>query len=303
MVMRFEKKFGNGFKFGRQGQIHWSFLAALLLGLAGMVLIFFFLFDFGDDTLDWENCRQSIFLRANLPEVNTGSITWSSLKDKFPLKCKTQVVNIDFKDDNERAEKVIADTIASCWSLFGEGSFNIFSSDGVGFHSVCVPCARIHFDPKYIDYYNNNPVSINNALRKKFKGGTYLDYLNRGKGTFPAMSFGSREFDIDSNDFSIGNSFIDVTFVNRITHKTEVGFVADIHLPRSISPSDGDLIINYGSSVSSFSGDIGNYIPYIFYYRTRSDSRIYGDLKNKVILDGFLKFNAEMCNDWEGIPA
>jgi len=291
----------------KRGDFKWDIVVILILGLivVGIVLYFIFGEYFSSDVVDVENCRQSVVLRGTMPEVNSGSITWTSLKDDFPLKCKTQVITIDYKDVG-RAEKEVADTIAGCWNLYGAGAYNIFSSTGVGFNSVCVPCARVHLSSDVKGFYvGKNMIDIPRGLSGKFKSGSYLDYLMKDATHFPALAFGEVEFDLQNGGFfeiyDARKSGIKSVIKNRFTGKTETGTVAKIKLPKHLDSENGDLIVNFGTVTSSIPGGVGNYIPYIFYYQTDSNVKA-SEQFGKVIIDGAWS-NAKLCNNWEGIPA
>lgn len=289
----------------KKGDFKWDIVVILILGLivVGIVLYFIFGEYFSEDVVDVENCRQSVVLRGTMPEVNSGSITWKSLKDDFPLKCKTQVITIGY-EDVAKAEKEVADTIAGCWNLYGEGGYNIFASAKFGFNSVCVPCARIHLSPDVKEFYvDENLIDIPRGLSGKFRSGSYLDYLMKDAIPFPALAFGEREFDLQGGSFEVFDDDIKETIIkNRLTGEIERGGVGKIELPKYLYPENGDLIVNFGTATTSFTGGIGNYLPYIFYYQT--DSKIIPNEQfGKMIIDGPAFSNGELCNNWEGIPA
>jgi len=124
-----------------------AILAVIVLGIS-MYFIFNEAFTSGD--IDREVCKESIIVRSALPDVKKRGIAPESFKDKFPLKCKTNVVEITAKDlsigkDKKRnADKLIGDAMAECWFLFQNGDANPFPSTVWQHNTVCLPCARIH---------------------------------------------------------------------------------------------------------------------------------------------------------------
>ena len=71
----------------------------LILGIA-VVLVVFGLFvsnNIGDE-VDVAVCRESLAVRAQLPDVESWGLDFWSFKDKWPLKCQTSEVKIDYND-------------------------------------------------------------------------------------------------------------------------------------------------------------------------------------------------------------
>jgi hypothetical protein len=94
-------------------------LMSLILGLVVLAISLYFIFFelFTDDDLNWEQCRQSIYFRSVSPEFKKAGITLVDLKDRVPLMCKTEVVNVDSSDQEEIYRK-ISDVIAAGWNLY-----------------------------------------------------------------------------------------------------------------------------------------------------------------------------------------
>jgi len=161
-------------KIGKRGQEwHWIIIS-IILGLLILAISLFFIFReyFSDTDINRENCRQSIILRG-------GNLSWitKEAQNQFPFKCKTEVLNINYYDQN-KAMKAIADELASCWYLYGEGQENLYPESWIfGGDVYCFVCARIHFDPKVVEKYQE-PLQIGNyILNKKISGQTYFDYV------------------------------------------------------------------------------------------------------------------------------
>jgi len=162
----------------KRGAYKHHIIISLILGLMVLGLVFGLIFpELLEAGVDWEVCRQSIYLRNSMPNY----IVIDQAKDLLPLKCKAEVIEVDYKDI-DRAEKEIADTMAACWHLFGEGRYSIFPpTRGVFPESYCVPCARIHFDEDVKDFYRWQTPE---GYREDFYVLSYLaetEYENTGK--------------------------------------------------------------------------------------------------------------------------
>lgn len=129
----------------KRGSEKYYIIISLILGLIVLSLSLYFIFHeyFTEDELDWQACRQSIYLRSIAP--NFKDIT--DLKDAFPLKCKTEVITIDTAEPKVVYGK-IADTIAAGWYLFGEGEYDIVPRKWVDQTNYCMVFARIHYSDK-----------------------------------------------------------------------------------------------------------------------------------------------------------
>ena len=204
---------------GKKG-IWRDFLIAMILGLVvvGLLTVYLFPEFFNQDTLDLETCRQSILIRANVPEVSKYGTTFASLKSKFPLKCKTEVIelnreDVELKNNGDviyrEADKKIGDAMAGCWALFDNGDSSAFPSPKfIGGGSTCVPCARIHLTEEAKEELrrNNNEISIREALDSKMEGReySYWTYLNNSGKKFPALNFGSGQlFNLEEKSFAL----------------------------------------------------------------------------------------------------
>jgi hypothetical protein len=148
-------------------------------------LSLYFIFNeyFTEDDLSWEVCRQSVLLRAKSVESFIGGVSGvvtavSDLSESFPFKCKNDVLNIDYYDE-ERAKKEIADSIASCYALYGAGVNRLYTSDILNAGKKCFVCSRIHFDEDVIGDYSEKELDIGDYLvSSKSPGGTsYFDYI------------------------------------------------------------------------------------------------------------------------------
>jgi hypothetical protein len=144
---------------GKKGSEKYYIIISMILGLIVLSLSLWFIFNeyFNQDELDYEVCRQSVILRNNIPSSeDVLGWNWVDLKSSIPLKCKTEVIEINSVKNLEEVYRVVANTVASIWSLSGMGERD-FSPDWLRQSAVhCVPLARIHFSQKAIQDYENS---------------------------------------------------------------------------------------------------------------------------------------------------
>jgi hypothetical protein len=140
------------FRGNSQKKAQWrGYILALILGLIVVTLSIWFLFFeyFTSEELEWQECRQSIILRSNAPNLKD---LGASSKGLFPLKCRTEVVTIDTIEPDEVYKK-IADAVASGWYMFGEGEFEFVSGEFFPGVSYCMAFARLHYTGKASDEF------------------------------------------------------------------------------------------------------------------------------------------------------
>ena len=164
----------------KRGSEKYYILMSLILGLLVLAISLYFIFNeyFNQDELNNEVCRQSVVLRAAAINDNNGlkSDTQNNLAEEFSFTCKTEVITIDYKDKN-KALKQIADSMASCFYLYGEGEYPLYARNWYYRETACFVCSRIHFSEKVIDYYGNLNIG-EYLLKANMKNGqTYFNYL------------------------------------------------------------------------------------------------------------------------------
>jgi hypothetical protein len=184
----------------KRGEMKYNIIMSLILGLMILTIALFWIFGefFGEGEIDWEVCRQSILVRAGLPEKDLVLLK-TDTKGAFPLKCKTEVVSVDdLSSPNEVYEK-ISRAVAEGWYMFGEGELDFVHSTVWSSQTVCMAFARIHFDeeasrrfdaeiaPAWMEYFREEGYGIDpfrqgfqeyyrSAKVKNFMG-TYQQYL------------------------------------------------------------------------------------------------------------------------------
>jgi hypothetical protein len=289
----------------KKGDYKWSIILSLILGLLILGLSLFFIFNeyFTSEDTDLQICRQSIQVRALLPEVEEGGFTLTSFKEDFPLKCKTMVKTIE-KEDVEDVEEIIAETMAECWALYDKGTTSAFPADFYGATSACVPCARIHLTEEakvVLREKGVDNINIRDALDERMtEEYSYLTYLKNSGDDYSA--FGRKSvapFFLEGDNFSVNQD--EVIKERNIMTTVEI---SEVSLPKLFYLDKGDLLINYGIIVQSSDW----YTPYLFYFQVNQKPNPFEEVKNEFyswsdITRAVDISNSNFCESWEGIPA
>lgn len=270
----------------KRADLKWSLLIYLLIGLIVLGIIIYFIFNelFVQEDIDREVCRQSILLRANLPEQGT-YVSVFSLKNQYPLKCKNDVIIIDY-EDKEKVKKEIADALAACWFLFGNGELKIFPSAvwTMG-DSSCVMCSRIHFSPRVREFYQKNPISMREVLNTPFRNhNSLISYFN---------SFNRHPF----FNFEWSDSF---QVVSGGTREGYLSQTASLKFPDKLNMNNGDLFILFNQLIETaegFGGSPRKDINKLLFLQENSLSELDKSLQSGILTD------FKLCKYWDGIPA
>ena len=297
-----------------------AILAVLVLGIS-----FYFIFNeyFTGEDLEREVCKESVMVRSAMPEAKKANINLVSLKDDFPLKCKTRVVevtadDIEIDEDGKRkVDNIIGDALAECWYIFGNGDGNVFAANLYGMTTTCIPCARIHLTNEAKDKVRaemGGKIDIEGLLNgakleDKF---FYLNYLNGvGKLFEPFNPMGTGKFDLGGDKFGIdsipwGQRIDSPDFATKLDSDVrEWGTFGQVVLPKYLNVERGDLIISVGEVTTSSDVEV-DFIPYMFYFQNGQDD--YLEQMDRTFFQwgvtGFDPSASEnICNAWEGIPA
>ncbi len=164
----------NGYKankdniqMNKRAELTSSQIIAIVLAIAGLVIVLLFIGVLKDDTLnsDSELCRLAVLTRATAPTFAQSSV---------PLKCTTEkicfsekgskdecpqfygesnvrVVKVEGKNAYEKAaviESTSAEKMYQCWSMMGQGKLDIFGAFGDQLlgstgQATCVICSRL----------------------------------------------------------------------------------------------------------------------------------------------------------------
>jgi hypothetical protein len=143
----------------KRGDQKYYIIVSLILGLMILAISLYWIFNefFNEEEIDWEVCRQSILLRAGLPEADLAALKLDA-KGAFPLKCKTEVVTIDDFSSPEKVYGKIADTVAQGWYMFGEGKLDFVHRENWESQTVCMVFARIHFDEEAVREFDDDDI-------------------------------------------------------------------------------------------------------------------------------------------------
>ena len=162
----------------KQGELTTQQLVTIIILITSFIIILFLIFRLNlGETTDKEICRNSVVLAEK------------SLI-KASLDCKTNYLTIESEDKKE-IMKTIADEMADCWYMFGEGKINYGVKSGSSIKYAI--CSIIEFDAKaqekipeisYSDFYNYL------STQNKGTSETYLQYLYgiRNVGSFVPQS-------------------------------------------------------------------------------------------------------------------
>jgi hypothetical protein len=303
----------------KRGDMKWDILIALILGIIVLGLSLYLLFNeyFTKEDINWEACRQSVYLRASIPEASMGDYDLVSFKEQFPLKCTNDVIEITKKDiENGDAGRIIVDTMVQCWYLFGNGDYQTFPSQIFPRQTNCVPCARISLTDEANTYLReeNSNISIEGTLNNesiRINGLTYKNYLDEVGSQYSAFNLGfGRAFDLKGENFSIDTKdFLENSMKNKGTGFVEKGttfFFFDgitfskVSLPEVFYPDRGDLLIIYGSATSN--ENMNGHIPYLFYFQAGQEPNPFDEM-DKIMISGRFWTDQKVCSDWDGIPA
>ncbi len=283
----------------KRGSEKYYIIISMILGIMILALSLYFIFNeyFTEESLDLEACRQSIILRNTIPDVEAKAKTFQ-IKDKFPLKCKNEVINIDYKDVS-KAEKEIADQFVSSWYLLGNGRYYLYPSATWSIGSYCFVSSRIHFSAEAKEYYikngkEDNRISIKRALMKKMdSGGSYFEYLKNSGGE---TAFGAGYFEYEWAEEGKGFE-IDIEKKKHWALDPRADRAYYIY-PDYLEMNKGDFYILISSLV--FSKDIVRN-NLLFFQDLNGEN--FNQLSKKDAADFVGYLDAKTCDSFETIPA
>ncbi len=169
---------------GKRGEITTAQIVMIVVLIVSFIVILYFLYrlNFGA-TSNSEICHNSVVLKA------TGKGVAGDLNCKTDYVCisgggtcanmqSTTTVKVD-PGNKTQIMKAVADQMANCWWMFGEGKLD-YQSIGLSSGGSCALCAQVEFGDKiltenydltYADFYQYL------ASAKKDDTQTYLKYL------------------------------------------------------------------------------------------------------------------------------
>lgn len=151
-----------------QGVLISLIIAAIILLI---LLAWFNLLPF-NQIVDKEACHQTVLMRsAQTPVIGT------ALRKTVPLKCQTENILIDYKDE-EKIKERMANAMYDCWWMLGEGKLNFFSSE-LTRKNYCIICSNIRFKGNAI----NREIDLYDYLKETdipMSDEKYIEYLSDG---------------------------------------------------------------------------------------------------------------------------
>jgi len=213
-----------------KGELTTQQIIMLIIVITSFVVILFLLFRLNlGETSNKEICYNSVVLKSTAK----GLVGRLDCKTNYVCisgggKCEginpttTVKVNLDNKDEDNKDEimKAIADEMADCWWMFGEGKLNYlnFKEEGVIDKTTCAICSTIKFDDKilekdyiirYREFYN-----YLNSLQKD-SGETYFSYLYDSFNVDEFQETSFLQIDIDTNFILDDEKYAIVTGVKK----------------------------------------------------------------------------------------
>tara|TARA_Y100000310_G_scaffold303088_1_gene341085 strand:+ start:578 stop:1357 length:780 start_codon:yes stop_codon:yes gene_type:complete len=172
----------------KRGELTTQQIVGLIILITSFVVILFFFFrlNLGEETQK-EICHNSVVLKGKgtLAKLAAGG---GSLDCRTNYVCisgggeceginPTETIEIDLSKDTAKNEimKVVANEMADCWWMFGEGKINYVGNDLIDYHYAI--CSIVKFDKNI-----NVDISYENLFEfleknKKDNTQTYLEYI------------------------------------------------------------------------------------------------------------------------------
>jgi len=172
----------------KKGDITTQQIVLLIILIVSFVVILFFILRLNlGKTSESEVCHNSVVARG------TGVIP----KESVPLNCKTSYVcitkdgscekmtspDIEKAKTKEEVYNVLANQMADCWWMFGEGKVNYVEKDLLSKNLYCSICTQLAFDDSLNALFSNGEIDkkdFYDYLSKTNISGkeqTYLEYL------------------------------------------------------------------------------------------------------------------------------
>lgn len=216
----------------KRGDEKYYLIISLILGLMVLSLSLYFIFNeyFTKDVLDWQACRQSIILRTNLPEADLVALK-TDVRDAFPLKCRTEVVEINSAKNSGEVFGKISEAIAEGWYMFGEGKFDFIHRNFWTEESVCMVFARVHYSSDTLKDYEQNNLwitefrkvygsNVDIFSREQMAQKAFIDYYNFNFLENTKETYGDYlPLSLDGSTSSRGDLFVNWEKVNFVPQK------------------------------------------------------------------------------------
>lgn len=171
----------------KKGEVTTKQIITIIILIVSFAVILYFILRLNPTaTTNKEICRNSVVLQSK--SLNLGG---SSLDCKTNYVCISgggncegmieDVVRINHEDKNE-IFKAIANEMADCWWMFGEGKLNYITGRTFTGNVGCAVCSTIEFDEKIRESYEREEINYRELLEflektKISSDETYLSYL------------------------------------------------------------------------------------------------------------------------------
>ncbi|MBI2573380.1 hypothetical protein HYV86_05950 [Candidatus Woesearchaeota archaeon] len=250
-------------------------------------------------------CKSSIALRMSAALEVGGSDVKGA-----PILCKT--IDKKIKGDKHDVQLQIAQNMARCWDMMGEGRYNndVFANFPLfGSENGCFTCYSLIIDDiKDLEEGNAiSPSEFEQFLREtpysKNKEMTYLDYFQRGGGNGRVMGFFGEETNVAAGTNTPAGILEDHAYAVMFKSKKEDG-----NFLSGAAAVGGTTFLVYGLATGGVGLVVGGAIVALeggsnliekAFRETELDTIILVDLETKTI-GPFLKNNCEEISDYEG---
>lgn len=179
--------------FSKKGELTTRQIVLLIILIASFSIILIFLSNLNlGETSDKEICRNSVIMKSKGGSLSQGSLDCKTIYicisggDKCESFLPTITKEIDLNQEEEKIKKdvikAIAEEMADCWWMFGEGKVEYADSPQFLGETHCGICSEIKFDKKiqekikeisYKEFYESL------TKLKKDDSQTYSEYLYR----------------------------------------------------------------------------------------------------------------------------
>ncbi|MFW6311947.1 MAG: hypothetical protein ACOC1K_06910 [Nanoarchaeota archaeon] len=155
----------------KKGEIAREFLGRLIIIMLVLSIVLVFVNKWQDATNDAAratNCKASVKANAAL---HLKGVELSKRINE--VNCPTQEIVIEKKTEDEEIKRIIADSMAECWDMYGEGKLELFGDEGI----YCAVCSYIEFEEKdkeiegFYEYLQKQKMSNSKLTYQEFLQG------------------------------------------------------------------------------------------------------------------------------------
>lgn len=161
-----------------KGELTTQQIVGIIVLIASFMIILFLLFRLGlGSETNQEICRNSVILKGGSP-LPENSVSLKCYKNYECISNDGDCENLNSPDKNSRVESVdevyqeLADGMARCWWMFGEGKIN-YVGDDLTKNNYCSICSQIELDESLKD--------VNGIAEGKISRDGLYDYLSTTK--------------------------------------------------------------------------------------------------------------------------